>query len=49
MMALPFIDRSPERHPVRRKKVILIAAVLVATLIALSVMGYIEHYLIPLE
>jgi ubiquinol-cytochrome c reductase cytochrome b subunit len=49
MMALPFIDRSPERHPARRKKVILIAAVIVATLIALSVMGYIEHHLTPLE
>ncbi len=49
MMALPFIDRSPERHPARRKKVILIAAVIAATLIGLSVMGYRGHRLTPLE
>jgi ubiquinol-cytochrome c reductase cytochrome b subunit len=44
VFALPFLDRSPERHPARRKKIMLIATVIVTVLIALSVMGYIEHY-----
>ena len=49
IMALPFIDRSPERHPARRKKTMLIAAVIALLLLGLSVMGYIEHHLTPLE
>jgi quinol-cytochrome oxidoreductase complex cytochrome b subunit len=48
-MALPFIDRSPERHPARRKKIILIGAVIGSILLALALMGYIEHHLTPLE
>lgn len=49
IMALPFIDRSPERHPARRKKTILIGAVIGSILLALALMGYIEHHLTPLE
>ncbi|MGD8777042.1 MAG: hypothetical protein PVF44_17155, partial [Syntrophobacterales bacterium] len=49
IMALPFIDRSPERHPARRKKIILIGAVIGSILLALALMGYIEHHLTPLE
>jgi ubiquinol-cytochrome c reductase cytochrome b subunit len=48
IMALPFIDRSPELHPTRRKKVMLIAAVIALVLLGLSVMGYVEHHLTPL-
>jgi quinol-cytochrome oxidoreductase complex cytochrome b subunit len=48
-LALPFIDRSPERHPARRKKTMLIAAVIVLLLLGLSVMGYIEHQLTVVE
>ena len=44
VFALPFLDRSSERHPARRKKIMLIATVIVTGLLALSVMGYIEHY-----
>ena len=49
MMALPFIDRSPERHPARRKKTMLVAAVISLLVLGLSVMGYIEHHLTVLE
>ena len=49
IMALPFIDRSPELHPARRKKTMLIAAVIALLLLGLSVMGYIEHHLTPLK
>jgi ubiquinol-cytochrome c reductase cytochrome b subunit len=49
IMALPFIDRSPELHPARRKKTMLIAAVIALLLLGLSVMGYIEHHLTTLE
>jgi ubiquinol-cytochrome c reductase cytochrome b subunit len=49
IMALPFIDRSPELHPTRRKKAMLIAAVIALVLLGLSVMGYVEHHLTPLE
>lgn len=46
LMALPFLDRSPERHPARRKKTMVVAAVIAATLFALTVMGYIAHHLV---
>jgi quinol-cytochrome oxidoreductase complex cytochrome b subunit len=45
IMALPFIDRSPERRPSRRKMTILLGAAIAAILLTLSAMGYIEHYL----
>lgn len=45
LLALPFIDRSPERHPVRRKPAIFAAAGLGAILITLSALGYVTHYL----
>jgi ubiquinol-cytochrome c reductase cytochrome b subunit len=44
LMGLPFLDRSPERHPARRKTVILVAVVVAAILLGLSIMGYIEHF-----
>jgi quinol-cytochrome oxidoreductase complex cytochrome b subunit len=48
-MALPFIDRSEEQHPSRRKKTLLIGFTIAIILLALAVMGYIEHHLTPLE
>lgn len=44
LIALPFIDTSPERHPNHRKPVIIVAAIIVTVLFALSIMGYIDHF-----
>ncbi len=45
--ALPFLDRSPERRPSKRLGVMMAAAVALAALTALSVMGYVEHFVRP--
>jgi ubiquinol-cytochrome c reductase cytochrome b subunit len=45
LFALPFLDRSSERHPARRMTTMLAAATLVIALLGLSVMGYIKHYM----
>ncbi len=47
IIALPFIDRSSERHPRSRGKIILIAATVAIILLGLSIMGYIEHFVTP--
>ena len=44
MIALPFLDRSPERQPSKRWKIMIIAAVIALALLVLSVMGYLEHF-----
>jgi ubiquinol-cytochrome c reductase cytochrome b subunit len=44
LIALPYLDRSDERHPLQRKRVMFIAAVVIMILLGLSVMGYIEHF-----
>jgi ubiquinol-cytochrome c reductase cytochrome b subunit len=44
LLALPYVDSSPERHPAHRKMVILVAAIIATTILALSVMGYLEHH-----
>jgi ubiquinol-cytochrome c reductase cytochrome b subunit len=44
LAALPFMDTSPDRHPARRKKVILVAAVIAIILLGLSIMGYVAHF-----
>ena len=44
LMALPFIDSSPQRHPARRKPVMLIAAILAIAVLVLSILGYVEHF-----
>jgi quinol-cytochrome oxidoreductase complex cytochrome b subunit len=49
ILALPFIDRSPERDPSRRKMTILIGVLIASILIALAIMGYIEHHMTPNE
>ena len=47
LIALPFLDRSPARHPVDRKKTIFVALMIVALAVGLSIMGYIEHFMAP--
>lgn len=44
LLMLPFISRSPERHPVRRWKEILVAMLIAAAILGLSVMSWIEHF-----
>lgn len=44
LIALPFIDASPERHLLSRKKVMLVAAVITLALLALTFTGYLEHF-----
>jgi ubiquinol-cytochrome c reductase cytochrome b subunit len=44
LLALPFLDRSPHRHPAKRRKLLLVAAGLSAVALGLSAMGYTEHY-----
>jgi len=44
LIALPFIDSSSERHPARRKRVMIVAAIFALAILALSILGYIEHF-----
>jgi ubiquinol-cytochrome c reductase cytochrome b subunit len=44
LIALPFIDSSSERHLARRKKVIVVAAIITIGVLVLSIMGYMEHF-----
>ena len=44
LLALPFWDRSPERHPSKRLKVIVPAAIIIMMIVGLSITGYIEHF-----
>jgi ubiquinol-cytochrome c reductase cytochrome b subunit len=44
LIALPFLDTSPDHHPARRQKVILVAVFIAIILLGLSIMGYIEHF-----
>jgi len=44
LIALPILDRSPERHPVNRWKLMLMAAIIASVLIGFSIMGYVEHF-----
>jgi len=47
LAGLPFIDTSSERHSVRRKFVMLTAALIAIALLGLSVMGYMQHFRQP--
>ncbi len=44
LIALPYLDRSGRRHPSQRKSVMLIAGIIMAMILGLSIMGYIEHF-----
>jgi ubiquinol-cytochrome c reductase cytochrome b subunit len=44
LIVLPFVDSSPERHIVNRKQAMLIAAIIFIALLALSFLGYLEHF-----
>jgi len=44
MIVLPFLDRSPERYPSKRWKIMIIAAVIALALLVLSITGYLEHF-----
>jgi len=44
MIALPFLGRSLERHPFRRKTAMVVALIIAMGLVGLSIMGYIEHF-----
>jgi quinol-cytochrome oxidoreductase complex cytochrome b subunit len=44
LLALPFIDRSPERDPSLRKKSMAVAIAIVLLLTVLSIMAYVQHF-----
>ena len=44
LIALPFLDTSSDRHPARRKKVMLFAGIIAIILLGLSIMGYVQHF-----
>ncbi len=47
LVALPFLDRSPARHPAQRKLSMCVAFLIVAAMAGLAVMGYREHFATP--
>lgn len=47
LIALPFLDRSPERRPAHRKTAMAVASIILFLLAALSLMGYLEHFAAP--
>jgi ubiquinol-cytochrome c reductase cytochrome b subunit len=47
LLALPFIDRSPERDPFLRKKSMAVAIAIVLFLAILSIMAYVQHFVKP--
>jgi ubiquinol-cytochrome c reductase cytochrome b subunit len=44
LLALPWLDRNPERDPARRKMAMLVAGLIVGILGTLSLIGYFEHF-----
>ena len=46
VLCLPFMDRSPHRHPARRRKILLPAAAIIIAILTLSIMGYMEHFVL---
>jgi len=44
VIALPFLDRSPERHLTKRWKIMIISTAIALALIILSTAGYMEHF-----
>lgn len=46
LLGLPFMDRSPHRHLAGRWKILLPAAIIFIFIIVLSIMGYMEHFVL---
>jgi quinol---cytochrome c reductase cytochrome c subunit, bacillus type len=44
LLALPWLDRNPERDPARRKMALLVAGLIIGILGTLSLIGYFEHF-----
>ncbi len=44
LLCAPFLERTDERHPLRRKKAMLIAMLAASIISLLSVAGYLEHF-----
>jgi ubiquinol-cytochrome c reductase cytochrome b subunit len=44
LLALPWLDRNPERDPARRKMAMLVTGLIVGILGTLSLIGYFEHF-----
>jgi len=44
IIALPWIDRTPDRHPMRRKGVMIVGAIFIMLFFLLSIVGYMEHH-----
>jgi ubiquinol-cytochrome c reductase cytochrome b subunit len=42
LILLPFLDRKPERHPLRRKLAMVITGLILAVLVALSIWGLVS-------
>jgi len=47
LLALPFLDRSPTRHPLHRKKAMFVAIIILVIVTGLSIMGYVQHFMTP--
>jgi ubiquinol-cytochrome c reductase cytochrome b subunit len=47
LLALPFLDRSPTRHPQHRKRAMFVAIIILAIVTGLSIMGYVQHFMTP--
>jgi ubiquinol-cytochrome c reductase cytochrome b subunit len=47
LVALPFLDRSPVRHPAQRKLAMGMAFLIVMAMTGLAIMGYREHFATP--
>ncbi len=46
LMGLPFIDRSFDRRPTRRWKILLLSALIIIAIFTLAIMGYVEHFIL---
>ncbi len=44
LLALPFLDRSPERRPLKRWKAMLFAGAIASAILILSFLSYLEHF-----
>ena len=44
LIALPYLDRSKSRHPMQRKTIFAVVFTIIAAMVALSAMAYVEHF-----